>query len=141
MFLGPINVRASNEEVQLKVKEEYNSYRVCFFYLSLSLPFHSQPHDWLVFHFLVGIGDLNCLVTCASSASCKLGFFFLFLLQVLVSPFGFFLASEKQCRHNNSKFSLGVLALIWAGNSPLVSAILDLIDGEWILQLWSSIMR
>ncbi|GMY31990.1 transmembrane protein 120 homolog isoform X2, partial [Fagus crenata] len=45
MFLGPINVRASNEEVQLKVKEEYNSYRVCFFYLSLSLPFHSQPHD------------------------------------------------------------------------------------------------
>ncbi|KAL3738486.1 hypothetical protein ACJRO7_019940 [Eucalyptus globulus] len=27
MFLGPINVRASRKEVQLKVKEEYNSYR------------------------------------------------------------------------------------------------------------------
>ncbi|WOK97161.1 transmembrane protein 120 [Canna indica] len=27
MFLGPINVRATRKEVQLKVKEEYNSYR------------------------------------------------------------------------------------------------------------------
>lgn len=27
MFLGPINVRASHKDVQLKVKEEYNSYR------------------------------------------------------------------------------------------------------------------
>lgn len=30
MFLGPINVRASRKDVQFKVKEEYNSYRVCF---------------------------------------------------------------------------------------------------------------
>ncbi|RRT67546.1 hypothetical protein B296_00026238 [Ensete ventricosum] len=29
MFLGPVNVRATRKEVQLKVKEEYNSYRVC----------------------------------------------------------------------------------------------------------------
>ncbi|WRX18131.1 Ion channel TACAN/TMEM120B - like 1 [Theobroma cacao] len=28
MFLGPINVRASRKDVQLKVKEEYNSYRI-----------------------------------------------------------------------------------------------------------------
>lgn len=28
MFLGPINVRASRKDVQLKVKEEYNSYKV-----------------------------------------------------------------------------------------------------------------
>lgn len=28
MFLGPINVRATRKDVQLKVKEEYNSYRV-----------------------------------------------------------------------------------------------------------------
>ncbi|KDO76805.1 hypothetical protein CISIN_1g0179612mg, partial [Citrus sinensis] len=27
MFIGPINVRASRKDVQLKVKEEYNSYR------------------------------------------------------------------------------------------------------------------
>ncbi|CAL0300446.1 unnamed protein product [Lupinus luteus] len=27
MFLGPINVRASKKDIQLKVKEEYNSYR------------------------------------------------------------------------------------------------------------------
>ncbi|XWS61465.1 hypothetical protein CRYUN_Cryun07bG0128000 [Craigia yunnanensis] len=27
MFLGPINVRASRKDIQLKVKEEYNSYR------------------------------------------------------------------------------------------------------------------
>ncbi|KAI4305055.1 hypothetical protein L6164_028445 [Bauhinia variegata] len=27
MFLGPINVRASRKDVQLKVKDEYNSYR------------------------------------------------------------------------------------------------------------------
>ncbi|CAN1177854.1 Transmembrane protein 120 homolog [Linum perenne] len=27
MFMGPINVRASRKDVQLKVKEEYNSYR------------------------------------------------------------------------------------------------------------------
>jgi hypothetical protein len=30
MFLGPINVRASRKDIQLKVKEEYNSYRVLF---------------------------------------------------------------------------------------------------------------
>ncbi|RRT61309.1 hypothetical protein B296_00039566 [Ensete ventricosum] len=30
MFLGPVNVRATRKEVQLKVKEEYNSYRVFF---------------------------------------------------------------------------------------------------------------
>jgi hypothetical protein len=29
MFLGPVNLRAPRKEVQLKVKEEYNSYRVC----------------------------------------------------------------------------------------------------------------
>jgi len=29
MFLGPVNLRATRKEVQLKVKEEYNSYRVC----------------------------------------------------------------------------------------------------------------
>lgn len=28
MFLGPINVRANRKDVQLKVKEEYNNYRV-----------------------------------------------------------------------------------------------------------------
>lgn len=28
MFLGPINVKASRKDVQLKVKEEYNAYRV-----------------------------------------------------------------------------------------------------------------
>jgi hypothetical protein len=27
MFLGPVNVRASRKDIQLKVKEEYNSYR------------------------------------------------------------------------------------------------------------------
>lgn len=32
MFLGPINVRASKKDVQLKVKEEYNSYRVRVFF-------------------------------------------------------------------------------------------------------------
>lgn len=37
MFLGPINVRSSSKDIQLKVKEEYNAYRVrqyvldCFF--------------------------------------------------------------------------------------------------------------
>ncbi|GMN49488.1 hypothetical protein TIFTF001_018663 [Ficus carica] len=29
MFLGPINVRAARKDIQLKVKEEYNSYRDC----------------------------------------------------------------------------------------------------------------
>lgn len=29
MFLGPINVRAPRKDIQLKVKEEYNSFRVC----------------------------------------------------------------------------------------------------------------
>lgn len=29
-FLGPINVRAMRKDVQLKVKEEYNSYKVSF---------------------------------------------------------------------------------------------------------------
>lgn len=28
MFLGPINVRATRKDVKLKVKEEYNSFRV-----------------------------------------------------------------------------------------------------------------
>ncbi|RWW49228.1 hypothetical protein BHE74_00044645 [Ensete ventricosum] len=36
MFLGPVNVRATRKEVQLKVKEEYNSYRV-FFHLLFHL--------------------------------------------------------------------------------------------------------
>ncbi|THF98711.1 hypothetical protein TEA_017783 [Camellia sinensis var. sinensis] len=31
MFLGPINVRATRKDVKLKVKEEYNSFRVCFY--------------------------------------------------------------------------------------------------------------
>lgn len=31
MFLGPVNVRALRKDVQLKVKEEYNSYRVSIF--------------------------------------------------------------------------------------------------------------
>jgi len=37
MFLGPINVRASRKDVQLKVKEEYNSYRVIFVSVAFQL--------------------------------------------------------------------------------------------------------
>ncbi|CAN1139186.1 Transmembrane protein 120 homolog [Linum perenne] len=39
MFLGPINVRASRKDVQLKVKEEYNSYRDRTALLFLFFPF------------------------------------------------------------------------------------------------------
>ncbi|KAF6162236.1 hypothetical protein GIB67_008365 [Kingdonia uniflora] len=38
MFLGPINVRATRKDVQLKVKEEYNSYRDRTAFLFLVLP-------------------------------------------------------------------------------------------------------
>ncbi|KAK8690761.1 hypothetical protein V6N13_074287 [Hibiscus sabdariffa] len=38
MFLGPINVRAARKEVQLKVKEEYNSYRDRTAFLFLLFP-------------------------------------------------------------------------------------------------------
>ncbi|XWS50229.1 hypothetical protein CRYUN_Cryun12cG0070600 [Craigia yunnanensis] len=38
MFLGPINVRASRKDVQLKVKEEYNSYRDRTAFLFLLFP-------------------------------------------------------------------------------------------------------
>ncbi|KAI4367991.1 hypothetical protein MLD38_016609 [Melastoma candidum] len=38
MFLGPINVRASRKDVQLKVKEEYNSYRDRTAFLFLVFP-------------------------------------------------------------------------------------------------------
>ncbi|KAA3475923.1 transmembrane protein 120-like protein [Gossypium australe] len=38
MFLGPVNVRASRKEVQLKVKEEYNSYRDRTAFLFLLFP-------------------------------------------------------------------------------------------------------
>ncbi|KAI8565189.1 hypothetical protein RHMOL_Rhmol03G0241300 [Rhododendron molle] len=33
MFLGPINVRATRKDVKLKVKEEYNSFRVCLTFI------------------------------------------------------------------------------------------------------------
>jgi hypothetical protein len=32
MFCGPVNVRALRKDVQLKVKEEYNRYRVSIFF-------------------------------------------------------------------------------------------------------------
>lgn len=35
MFLGPVNVRASRKDIQLKVKEEYNSYRVSVLHVAL----------------------------------------------------------------------------------------------------------
>ncbi|XP_010941097.1 uncharacterized protein [Elaeis guineensis] len=38
MFLGPVNVRAMRKEVQLKVKEEYNSYRDRTAFLFLLFP-------------------------------------------------------------------------------------------------------
>ncbi|KAI5657452.1 hypothetical protein M9H77_26245 [Catharanthus roseus] len=38
MFLGPINVRANRKDVQLKVKEEYNSFRDRTAYLFLLFP-------------------------------------------------------------------------------------------------------
>ncbi|XP_077248284.1 uncharacterized protein LOC143887922 [Tasmannia lanceolata] len=38
MFLGPINVRATRKDVQLKVKEEYNSYRDRTAFLFLLFP-------------------------------------------------------------------------------------------------------
>ncbi|CAL9081168.1 unnamed protein product [Musa textilis] len=38
MFLGPVNVRATRKEVQLKVKEEYNSYRDRTAFLFLLFP-------------------------------------------------------------------------------------------------------
>ncbi|CDP04959.1 unnamed protein product [Coffea canephora] len=38
MFLGPINVRANRKDVQLKVKEEYNSFRDRTAYLFLFFP-------------------------------------------------------------------------------------------------------
>lgn len=35
MFLGPITVRSSSKDIQLKVKEEYNAYRVRMFLIAL----------------------------------------------------------------------------------------------------------
>jgi hypothetical protein len=42
MFLGPVNVRASRKDIQLKVKEEYNSYRVSVLHFS-----HINVVGWL----------------------------------------------------------------------------------------------
>jgi len=32
MFLGPVNVRVARKEDKLKIKDEYNNYRVCLRY-------------------------------------------------------------------------------------------------------------
>jgi len=66
MFLGPVNVRATRKDVQLKIKEDYNSYRVfcsslvtfCFLEHShvsksstvLKLAFDHFPNQWNPFH-------------------------------------------------------------------------------------------
>lgn len=63
MFLGPINVRASKKDVQLKVKEEYNSYRVC-----VCLPITNSHNWWAVW--------LGCYLTELIIGSC--GFIFQF---------------------------------------------------------------
>lgn len=49
MFLGPINVRAIRKDVQLKVKEEYNSYRdrtACLFLLFPSILLTLRAWHW-----------------------------------------------------------------------------------------------
>ena len=71
MFLGPINVRATRKDVQLKVKEEYNSYRVRLSFLVVS--FHS-PRMFLALPFqsnlffvmvLVFHGPFGSLLACS----------------------------------------------------------------------------
>lgn len=61
MFLGPINVRASRKDVQLKVKEEYNSYRVYILFLPSFLD-HLTCHVWLI-HAIGNAMAVNVMVT------------------------------------------------------------------------------
>ncbi|CAN6480626.1 unnamed protein product [Victoria cruziana] len=64
MFLGPINVRAIRKDVQLKMKEEYNSFRawLLFLYTSLALRENilrangSDIRPWWVYHHYCAMG-------------------------------------------------------------------------------------
>ncbi|XP_064952825.1 uncharacterized protein LOC135608378 isoform X1 [Musa acuminata AAA Group] len=56
MFLGPVNVRATRKEVQLKVKEEYNSYRNSLFISSISV--HSSSFE------ILGLGCMPSSIAC-----------------------------------------------------------------------------
>ena len=57
MFLGPINVRATRKDVKLKVKEEYNNFRVCIYLLFMQLCYN-------MFSIVIWVNRLllNCTV-------------------------------------------------------------------------------
>lgn len=60
MFLGPINVRATRKDVQLKVKEEYNSYRVRSSFLNVSFQLSSNV-NYVAFGSSVSVQFLRYL--------------------------------------------------------------------------------
>ena len=63
MFLGPINVHATRKDVQLKVKEEYNSYRVRFSFLNASSQFPSNVY-YVVFGSSISVQSVRYFGTC-----------------------------------------------------------------------------
>jgi len=79
MFLGPINVRASRKDVQLKVKEEYyNSYRILLLISHTDYSFHSQPHHVFFVILEARLHDIFSSFRLMTHAN-KFIFFFLFL--------------------------------------------------------------
>ena len=50
MLLGPVNVKATRNDVRFKVKEEYNAYRVCCYIWDIKMLLIKYPvicvHDW-----------------------------------------------------------------------------------------------
>ncbi|XP_042474430.1 transmembrane protein 120 homolog isoform X2 [Zingiber officinale] len=119
MFLGPVNVRAARKDVQLKVKEEYNNYKVwlLFLYTSLALRENvlrangSDIRPWWIYHhycaMLMALISLTWEIKGEPDCNFKQRGVQLFLAWAVMQGFAMLLQNRYQRQRLYTRIALG----------------------------------
>nr|KJB39525.1 hypothetical protein B456_007G018100 [Gossypium raimondii] len=141
MFLGPINVRASRKEVQLKVKEEYNSYRAWLLFLYTGLAMRenilrangSDIRPWWIYHhycaMLMALVSLTWEIKRQPNCAQKQRGVELFLQWAMMQGVAMLLQNRYQRQRLYTRIALGKanrMDVVWGETSG--------VDGQlWVL--------
>ncbi|KAG8086791.1 hypothetical protein GUJ93_ZPchr0010g9761 [Zizania palustris] len=160
MFLGPVNLRATRKEVQLKVKEEYNSYRdrtsllfllyqawLLFLYTTLALRENilrvngSDIRPWWMFHhycaMLMALISLTWEIKGQPDCSCKQRGVELFLCWAIMQGFAMMLQNRYQRQRLYTRIALGKarrMDVVWGETAGVEGQLLLLCPVLFLLQ-------
>ncbi|KAG6488005.1 hypothetical protein ZIOFF_056763 [Zingiber officinale] len=148
-FLGPLNVRATRKDVQLKVKEEYNSYRAWLLYLYTTLALRenilrvngSDIRPWWIYHhycaMLMAIISLTWEIKRQPDCAYKQRGVQLFLVWAMMQGVSMLLQNRYQRQRLYTRIALGKakrMDVVWGETAGVEGQLLLLCPILFILQ-------